>query len=196
MSVLAFIKENRVLVAGLILPLLLVVVLAFAKTLPATLVDAPVYKVAFSSQNWSGQGQILLKIDDQGHLTASYQKNEGYVAQTNIASPVPTTTLYVYDPTTSQIKNYDFSLGTDEKLPSVATFKDAKFSTQLISPDGYSFENYYYSHNSLITEIFMSRSSTQGPVLVKENRVIKLPLPNQYYGSFNFVGWITEGDVK
>lgn len=194
MSVSVFIKENRVLVAGLVLPLLLIAILAFAKTLPATMIAPPTYKVAYYSQNWAPKGQLTLKINDAGQIQAAFKHNENYKPYAN--ENEPKATLYIYDPKTNTTTDTQLILGDNDKLPSLEKFSGLKFSSQQTSPDGYVFESYHYRNHSLITEIFSYRSNNNGPVLSKNNRIIKLPLPNPYTGNTEFLGWVTEEGTK
>jgi hypothetical protein len=194
MSVSGFIKENRVLVAGLVLPLLLIGILAFAKTLPATMIDPPTHKVAYYSAGWSPKGQLTLKIDDAGHLQSAFKATENYKANTN--DTAPKATLYIYDPKTNTTQDTQLTLGDKDALPSLEKFSGLKFSNQQTSPDGYIFESYHYRNHSLITEIFSYHSYNNGPVLSKNNRIVKLPLPNPYTGNTEFLGWLTEEGTK
>ncbi len=194
MSVLSFIKENRVLVAGLVLPLLLIGVLAIAKSIPSSITEPPQHQVVYYSAGWSPKGQLTLKVDDTGHLVAEFKKNDGYKATPN--ETAPKTILYIYDPKTNIAHDTELTLGTDDALPSLDKFSNLTLSKEQTSSDGYIFEQYHYRNNSLITEIFAYHSSDNGPVLSKGGKLVKLPLPTQNYGNNQFVGWVSEGDVK
>lgn len=194
MAVLGFIKENRVLVAGLVLPLLLIGVLALAKTLPAKMIDPPANKVAFYTSGWSQKGNLTLTVNATGHLAANFKADKNY--KPSSGDQAPKTTLYIYDPKTNIVHDTELTLGTNDALPSLDKFSSLKLSTEKTSSDGYLFEPYHYRNHSLITDIFTYRASDNKPVLSKDGRFISIPMPQQSYGNYEFLGWITEGEAK
>lgn len=188
MTVSSFIKENRVLVAGLVLPLLLIALLAFAKTIPASLVPLPEHKVMYVSQGWSGKGRIAIKVDDDGKINPVFNATANYQPVGNDQNP--TTMIFVYDPKTNTVEDTSVTLDKDGKVKELEKFKDIRLSTQAAASDGYIFEPYHYrGNNSLITDIFSYRSYSNSPVLSNKGRVINLPQAPHSYGSFEFVGW-------
>lgn len=191
MKLLSFIKENRVLVAGFTLPLLLVGLLAYAKTIPDRTVPDPQYKVAYMTQSWSGKGSISAKIDPNGHLAFSYKKIENPPAY----SEEPKTRLFIYNPSTKTNEEIEIKLNemdgtlTVDQPPELAQMT---FSSKTTAPDNYLFEPYHYRNHSLITDIFINNYNYNTPVLTKDSRIIRLPAPSTYYnGNIEFVGWIT-----
>ncbi|HRK98050.1 MAG TPA: hypothetical protein PLE43_06195 [Alphaproteobacteria bacterium] len=197
MSVLAFIKENRVLVAGITLPLLLVGLLAYAKTLPGKNVPDPQYKLVYTSQTWNGQGKIYFDIDNNGILTTEFKKADN-PSQNNQQVKA---SIYIYSPKTSttdtiEIKVSDEDAKLEKTTLSVPEMNGVKFSSKTISPDGYVFEPYHYKNHTLITDIFISSSRNYGPNLNKDGRYISLPQANPYYGNIEFLGWIIEDKVQ
>jgi hypothetical protein len=191
MSVLNFIKENRVLVAGLVLPLLLIGMMAIAKNLPASMAPAPEYKVLYASFVWGSSEKISFKVDENGKLTASVTANQNLNGTQS-----PKTILYLYNPKTQFNESIDVTLDADKKPTSFGKFGDLKLTNTQPSPDGYSFESYYNRNYSLLTDIFAYRSYNGGPVLTKKGVVHQIPMPNPYYGSPEFIGWVIEGDTK
>ncbi len=193
MKLSTFIKENRVLVAGITMPLLLVALLAYAKTLPAKNVPDPQYKVAYSDQDWSGLGNISFDIDQDGHLSATFRRNTTPYQNSN----PPKAKIYIYDFKTNSNKEFEVKISDDDAKKDIVTLsmpelKEYAFSKETSAPDGYIFDSYYYrSHSSLITDIFMSSSHYYGPTIHKDARIIELPTTsNQYSGNLQFVGWI------
>lgn len=187
MTVSSFIKENRVLVAGLVLPLLLIGILAIAKTIPASMVPLPEHKVMYYSQGWSGKGQIAIKVDTEGKVSAVFNPAAHYQPAANDTNP--TTMIYLYDPKTNTVEDTSVTLDKDGKVTPLEKFKDITLSTQQIAPDGYEFQSYRYRNHSLITDIFSYRSYNSGPAIANKGRVISLPQPRTYYGTLEFLGW-------
>ena len=189
MAVSSFIKENRVLVAGLVLPFLLIGLLALAKTIPASLIPLPEHKVMFYSQGWSGKGQIAIKINTEGKLNPVFNETANYKPVGNDQNP--TTVLYLYDPKTNTLEDTSVTLDKDGKVTALEKFKDIKLSSQTVAADGYVFEPYHYRNSSLITDIFSYRSYNSGPALTNKGRIVSIPRPRTYYGTLEFLGWET-----
>lgn len=187
MTVSSFIKENRVLVAGLVLPLLLIGVLAFAKNIPASSVPLPEHKVMYISKGWSRNGQINITVDDQGHLNPVFEKSE--YAKNLASDTAPKTIIFLYDPKDNKVEDETVTLDKDNKVTSLEKFKDIAITTSINSSDGYYFEAYRSHNYSLLTDIFSYHSYNNGPALRKEGRVIDIPQPQSYYGQLEFLGW-------
>lgn len=203
MTVLAFIKENRVLVAGLVLPLLLAGILAFAKALPARMVDPPQYKPVYFSMDWCARDYFTIQIGDKGKIEIQSRKNKppaqsanfsGYACGTN--GTVPKLIVYIYTPATNHVQDITLNLDSPDKIPSLDMLKTLTLSAQQTAPDGYIFSSYETRNYSLITDIFSSHSYHHGPVLTKDGRTLRLPLPKATYGSIDFLGWVIEGEAK
>ena len=186
MTVLSFIKENRVLVAGLTLPLLLIGILALAKALPASMVDPPQQRLVYMTKSWSGNGQITVKVGDDGALSSSYEPSKQ--PQYGMAEQFPKTILFLYDPKTNTVEDTSLTLDKDKKITSLGELENIKLSKQITSADGYVFEPYASRRHSLITDIFSYRSYNGGPVLTKNGRIVNIPHKN-YYGQIEFLGW-------
>lgn len=187
MTVSSFIKENRVLVAGLVLPLLLIAVLAVAKSLPASMIPIPEHKVMYYSPGWSNKGQIVAKVDPEGKLNLVFNETANYKPIANETNP--TSMIFVYDPKTNTAEETSVTLDKDGKVTPLEKFKDIQLTTAPVASDGYTFEAYRYRGNSLITGIFSYRSYSTGPSLTNKGRTITLPKPSKYYGTVEFVGW-------
>jgi len=195
MTVLSFIKENRVLVAGLVLPLLLVGIFAIAKTIPASMIDPPQYKVIYFARGWGAKGQISFKVSEDGRPIAIFEAAQGYKSYPN--EQQPKSYLYIFDPKTNKVENIDVVLDKDDKPNLPESIANLHVSKEFTSPDGYMFEPYRNRNNSLIIDIFGYRSYDNNPVLINDGNVIQIPAPNSpYYGAFEFLGWVTEGTAK
>ena len=193
MSVSNFIKENRVLVAGLALPFLLICLMAVAKIIPASLVEPPTQKVVYYSNEWAARGNLVPKIGTDGKIMMTFNENKGYTPNPNYNTPDPKTTLYLFNPVTGVVSQQTVTIDKDNKISTADKFTDLAVSSDQPSSDGYTFQRDYYGGNSIMTDIFWSRSRYYGPILVKNGRVVRIPLPTSpYYGTFEFLGWVKE----
>lgn len=191
MSVLNFIKENRVLAAGLVLPLLLIGIMAIAKNLPTSIAPPPEFKVLYYSTVWGSGDRITFKLDEQEKLVSNIIANPTYKGTQDAK-----TILYLYNPKTGFNESIEVTLDKDSKTTHFDKFSDLKFSSTQPAPDGYVFNSYYNRNYSLLTDIFAYRSYSGGPVLTKGGVVHQIPMPNPYYGSPEFIGWVVEGEQK
>ncbi len=190
MTVLNFIKENRVLVAGLVLPLLLIGMMAISKNIPSSQ-PLPQYKVVYSSFVWGSNERISFKVGDNGQLLGHIIDNPNYKG-----SQAAKSILYLYDPKTQLTESVDVTLDTNKQPTSFGKFSTLKLSKIQPSPDGYIFQSYYNRNYSLLTDIFAYRSYPNGPVLFKKGTIHQIPMPNPYYGSPEFIGWVIDGAQK
>lgn len=187
MTVSSFIKENRVLVAGLVLPLLLIGILAVAKGIPASRIPLPAHKVMYYSAGWSSKGEIVAKVNSDGKLTAVFNAAPHYTPAANDRNP--TTIIFLYDPQTNSVDDTTVTLDEKGNVTALEKFKDLQLSDQSTAPDGYIFEPYRYRGYSLITDIFSYRYYQSGPTLTYNGRIITLPQPPLPYGTLKFIGW-------
>lgn len=194
MTVSTFIKENRVLVAGLALPLLLIAILAIAKALPATMIDPPHQKIAFYTQDWSPKGQISFSVNNNGNVTATFHADQNY--KPSIGLTPPKSIIYIYDPQTGTTEKIDFILDKDDQPTLPDKLASLKLSAKQPSADGYTFQPYQYRDHSLITEIFVFRQHNSGPVLTKNGRVIPIPNLTPYANQTIFLGWQEDGEKE
>jgi hypothetical protein len=193
MSILNFIKENRVLVAGLVLPLLLVVTLAITRMIPSTVTDPPQHKVIYYSQNWSGMGSFAPKVNEAGKIEILFNANPQNSGA--MGGQPPTIILYAYDPANQSVKNLTISYDSYTKPEITEKFSSVKLSSQFTSPDGYVFQEYRNRDYSLLTDFFGGRGYSNSPSLFKNGVYHDMPLPSPYYGTSMFLGWVIEGDV-
>lgn len=188
MSILSFIKENRVLAAGLVLPLILVGLLAVAKTLPERMIDPPKAKLVYFSRNWSPKGQINLSVNEQGKFVAKFDANKDY--KPNNSDIAPKDLVYLFDPQKNIVTEYPIELNDKNEPVVPEVLQSISLSNQQPSADGYTFEAYHYRSHSLLTEMFAYHSYDSGNgVITKNSRVIPLPYPKTYLGGFEFLGW-------
>lgn len=189
MPVLAFFKENRVLVAGFTLPLLLVGLLAFAKAVPEDVVPPPPTKLVVLSQNYSPKGRITAKVDDSGHAILTFSP---YPAPQG-SGEFPRAVVFIYDPVAKTSEKLEANV-KDETVTTLAVdgLDKLNLSGDNVSPEGYVFEPYHYRHSSLITDIFIGYHNYSGPALTKDRTIIRLEEFTPPYGNPEFIGWVKD----
>lgn len=196
-----FIKDNLALVAGIAVPVLLVVGFLLISTLGKILTPAPAHTAYFVLQEYDHANKetasIDLKVGADGNIIATVKPlktdNNGYRPNANID------VLISYDAATDTLTEHritppaniiDGSFTPDE-------FKDLRLSTQPEAADGYSVAYGSRSSRSLAADIFIARSG-EGYRIRKNGAVYRLPergingRSSYYYNSYynmRFLGW-------
>ncbi|TAL39406.1 MAG: hypothetical protein EPN97_02670 [Alphaproteobacteria bacterium] len=195
-----FFKDNFVLIVGLALPVVLMVGFMLAQSMPAAMTDPPQYDLIFSAQDYQSKNlpvNVLLVVKD-GTLKAQYTK---------VANPqYPSTMwykLYRYDAKTQQVSELPFGYPEDmDKIETtredtVEATKNLKLSTNLTSPDGYEMSYETNRHHGLVNEILWDFGNHSSEMRLRKGAAsVRLTTGNNqypfYYGSANFVGWVTK----
>lgn len=198
MSLMRILKENHVLVAGILLPLLLVVLLAFAKSFPFHVVPDPSFRVVYAVNNYAGPGRFTYKVTDEGKLDATFVYPKAERQNTNYATGTTRGRVFIFTPATGALEDIalnapDLKEGEEKVSVPVEKLAAIKLSSQITAPDGYRYEDKGYSRSSLLTDV-LSFHGSHGPlqVIVKDSRSIPLPKPSDVYGETIFIGWIIE----
>jgi hypothetical protein len=188
----SFLKENAVLIAGIALPLMLVILFTFARALPAKNVPDPQYKAVYALQPYYGGFSYAFKIKDDGKLDVTFNTPDNpnnYVDNTTQKAQI-----FIFDGAKNKTQTIDLDLPARDKEKKSVPIAVKEFDTLTLAsgdaPDGYKFREESYSGSSLITEIFTYRSRHIPRAIVKEGR--EIPLENQNYGNFVFIGWVTK----
>lgn len=195
MSPSKFIRENFVLMVGLILPaLLMLIFLAFAALPPLMhAVPPPKYGFLLSMPDYAHTipAETHLTVEN-GQLTVSYIKPNA--AQGNSIAGLK---LFMYDVgknafSPMELTQPDFSRGDDlSKKLVVASTSKLKLDSHQTSPDGYNFLNLYEGgHGGFINEIFMGSSYQARLSLKKGDYSFDLPPLNEAYGNSTFIAWV------
>lgn len=201
-----WIKDNLVLLSGIILPVLLVAGFFVLSKAPLVLTDPPKYDfllvahrydhqhprdfhLSFEVRNGILHGKVAPADDDHTHLNRQYAGIFRYSAAGNrfdeIAYDLPEGLENLIEP-------LEFAVG--ETLP-------LELDKRSESPDGFTFEYLgYRGRGGLLGEIFgMGSRRDSEYVLSKDGAAFNLPRPgsNQYYNQHDvrFMGWIVaEGE--
>lgn len=203
-----WIKENLVLVAGILLPVLLVIGFFILNKAPSMLTDPPEYDfvlvayridyqhprefhLGFEVRDGQLRGKVTPIDDERTHLNRQYAGIFRYRAAGNHFEEII----------------YDLPEGLDElEEPlefAVAETRHLKLDKRSKSPDGFTFEYLAYrGRGGLLGEIFgMGRSRGNEYVLSKAGAHFNLPKPatDPYYyqHDMHLMGWIVaEGETQ
>ncbi|MEK7802755.1 MAG: hypothetical protein AAB276_09915 [Pseudomonadota bacterium] len=204
MSLGTVIKENRVFVAGVTLPLILILLFTLAKLIP--LADPPQYKAVFWTKSWSQKGNLSFAVTKEHVLQVTYTINKDFVATANYNGGPVTADIYIFDPVTNittkeaiKLSDKDTVIDQWADFPSVVEtpkLSTLKISANAISPDGYVFEPYSYGHSSLLTDVFGGYRH-HSPSIGKNGRHVRLTDPQGgYINNPEFIGWVIEGTAQ
>lgn len=180
-------KENAVLVAGIALPVLLILLFTIARVIPAETVDPPTYKVVYAVKSYPHNFDF--KVTD-GKLNTTYTP-----PKENYGGDGRKTVIYIYNPVSDSLETEtlevpDAKEGQTVQVP-VKKFDTIKLSADTKAPDGYEFKHNEYSNTSLVTEIFSSRSRYKPDRIEKDGRSISLRTENNNtYNNVTFIGWV------
>jgi hypothetical protein len=202
-----WIRENLVLVSGIVLPLLLVGGFLVLNSMPRMLADPPEYDfllvgyrydyqnpgnyyLAFEVRDGQLTGRAIPKGENQQHLNRQYAGIFLYRAQDQAFEEI------VFD-LPAGIEDLEESLELD-----LGDANKLKLDKRKTSPDGYQFEYLgYRGRGGLLGEIFgMSRRYESNYVLKKGSAYIDLPAPTPdpyyYQNELHFMGWVVNEDTR
>lgn len=198
MSLTRILKENHVLVAGILLPLLLVGLLGLAKSFPFHVVPDPTFRAVYAMNSYGGIQKFTYNVTDQGKLEISFLSPKHENAYNY---GIPTGRIFIFTPSTGQLEDTALAVPTvkegQEKTPvDSEKFAKYKLSGQVTAPDGYMYENKGSPRSSLITDVLSFHGHGPLYTLTKDGRQISLPNPTNLYGELIFIGWIIDEEKR
>ena len=189
------IRQNPMIAAGILLPLIIVVFFLLATAIPRWFVAPPEYDFVFTvPEHNPNRRDIELTIDavDNRLRARLFKKNDYY---RGIAR------LYVFEHETQDVREITINIPGDvEALEDgaeivIPEFADRSISTSREAPDGYELLGPGYRRGgNLMTELFGGHRRYQLSIH-KSGAVIEIPdLGDQrnYYYSATFLGWVTK----
>lgn len=215
-----FVKDNLVLLTGILLPILLIILFMVASTLPRMLATPPQYDFLFTTSqyhsNLNSPVSLSLKVDDKtgkiaAIVTSNQKREHDYYRNNNF--PV----VYRYDAQhrTARAINHEyfreFLLEQGDRLLEDKTVEMPEFLSRLtldknvVSPDGYTLDTDYRRYNDSLAGFMFSmgrHSRYRGYRLKKGNASFSFEVSgidgNGYYpsGSFTFLGWVMEEEAQ
>ena len=206
---LKFLKENRVLVAGIALPVLLVIAFLMLANVPRTMLTPPKHDFLVVGYRYDHNQIRTYHLNFEvkngiinGRATPIKQGANNYNQSQHA-------TLFLYDATSNSFEEviYDLPEGVndlDKSLSfSVPDLIGVNFSKKQTSPDDYRFKYLgYRGRGGLLGEVFgMKRRYDSHYVLTQDGAHFELPnpshQPNYYFGqNLSFVGWVVSKRVN
>lgn len=179
-----FLKENVVLVAGVALPLALMLVFYIAGAVTRASVADPQYDMVFAA-DYLGPWQIGL---EENALTIHYT-----AAGKLPSSYVPGPRLYLFDHKTMTVEplsiNYNHIVNGVVQDPVIEKLNTHILSAEHTSPDGYHLADGDYS-GGLVSELFDFGNNRNTIVLRKQSRTIPLAGAPPYYETRQLIVWV------
>lgn len=196
-----FVKNNLVLIIGLVLPILLMIGFMVVSTLPAS-GEPPKYSLLFSTSDYRHNQSLPIAVNlvvKEGALVAQYSK----IPAGNNAYANYWRKLYLFDAQTQRVRELEF--GLPEQADQISGMREdpvkatlgMKISTDLKSPDGYELSDRHYRHGGLFNELFFGwGSGTNSTMISNGSRSIKLTPDDGrtyiYSGQAQFIGWVIQ----
>ena len=185
-----FLKDNLALIAGICLPVLLVLFFWIAMAIPKMTVPDPqydlVYTADFYDYNAQVHGAVRLEVRD-GTLRATFHSDERHTYRS-------TPRIFYFDVSAGSIHEISVDIPGDLQDGQVLDIPEAaqyKLSKESLAPDGYSFDaNYRGGHGFF----FFDGGYRYRGTIAKDGRAVKIPTHgNQYQGNLRFLGWVLDG---
>jgi len=186
-------RQNPMIVASILLPLVIVLFFLLATAIPKWLVDPPAHDFLFTVPDHSyAKPEIDIRFDvNDDRLRVRAFKTD--IAYRN--SP----RLYLFEHQTSVVREIMLDLPADKDSFEdgdeimVSEFDNRPLSTARAAPDGYEVRYPGYRSENLITALFGGRRRGQFSI-EKDGAVTDIPHPgpNAYYYNVTFIGWLTD----
>lgn len=196
---LAFLKKHGFVIAGVGLPLLVILAFVVARMLPVYLVADPRYDLVYAS---TGDYQ-----DGMRDRTCELAPVEGRlrVRWTLAKEPVYWQTQRVFrlNPASGDVVELEVPAALDLEAQGgsqeffLEGLEDVRVEPALRAPDGYEYEIAYSGGGGLFGEIFYHGPRGARSVIHKSGRRIEVPRPGHdpySYASLRFIGWAIPKD--
>lgn len=184
----SFLKDNIAIIAGLALPVVVVVLFLLASWLPRQMVAPPQYDLLLVSQYYAGRRSDVrmdYTVSADGKLEVRVYKAEASYSKR----------LFLFDHETLSLKEIlveapgDPAALPNGHLVTVAQFADRTVSTDRKAPDGYEF-GFTRRRSSDLFGLFFGGHGRRA-VIKKGGAVIKISVEEPYsYYPLTFLGWV------
>ena len=184
-----FLHDNLALVAGILLPVILMAVFFIAGRIPQSVVADPQYDLIFATNYYEGNSHYPYQIAvENGDLVIHHRKPPD--EHTHYQTP----TLYRFNHKTlqSEILDINFDNIADGRVlsPAIDALNETMLSDKRVSPDGWEFDYHYRGSGGLFGDLFGFGYRGSGTVLRKDGRLIRLEDEGHYYQG-EFIAWVT-----
>ncbi len=191
-----FIKEHFVLVAGIALPLILIVVFSLARMVTDAAVDPPQYKAVYAQRdpNTYGNGKFNYQVGQDGQLQVTWAGNASYPGQEKQPPVMARSYVVVFNPADNSRQQYVFEVPDSQKAGTIAVngqMPALKIEPGNTAPDGYTYntDDRDYYRNGVFHEIFGGNRYYNDRFAIRKNgKSVPLPVQDRY-AQFDFIGW-------
>ncbi len=192
----AFIKEHFVLIAGITLPLALIVLFSLARIVTDATVDPPQYKAVYAQLGQNAyNGRFNYQVDGAGKLEVTWTGPQPYAGQQPQPPVMARTFVIVFDPITGARSQYPFDVADSMKPGTVIVTSPQMPALEIksgdIAPDGYSYnrDSTQYHSGGLFNDLFGHGGYYDDRYTIGKNgKSFQLPLQDRY-SQFDFIGW-------
>lgn len=194
----AFIKEHFVLIAGITLPLALIVLFSLARMVTDVAVAPPQYKAVYAQLDNStyANGRFNYQVGPDGKLSVTWTGPQPYAGQQAQPPVMVRSYVMIFDPVTGTQNKFPFEVADSVKPGTVTVtspqMPPIEITAGTVAPDGYTYDNgnTNYHRNGLFNDIFGGGSSYYDARyrIGKNGKSFMLPLQDRY-SQFDFIGW-------
>lgn len=192
-SMLKRLRENPMIAASILLPLVIVVFFLLATAIPKWFVDPPGYSFLFTVPDYSHRSpeiDIRFDVANKRLRVRAYKTNVSYRN---------TPRLYLYDHEKLAAREISIDLpATKDSFEDgdeivVAELANRTILTERTAPDGYEVRGPEYRNGNLVTALFGS-SRHKRLAVQKAGAVFEVPHPSagSYYYNSYFLGWLAD----
>ena len=186
-------RENPMIAASILLPLVVVVFFLLATAIPRWLVDPPGYSFLFTVPDYTHRSP---EIDARFDIVDDRLRVRVYKTDVPYRN---TPRLYLYDHEKHTTREISFDLPANKESFEdgdeivVAEFANSSILTDRMAPDGYEIRGPGYRGDNLVTALFGSRRH-KSFAIHKSGAVVEIPHPgtNSYYYNAYFLGWVAD----
>jgi hypothetical protein len=201
-----WIRDNLVLVSGIVLPVLLVIGFFILNNLPRMMADPPRHDFLVIGYQYNYQNPVSYHLEfevREGKLNGRVLPADANGQYANRQHAV----IFVYRVAEERYEQITFDLPKNlDPLPEPVALDLGKaaeltLDKRIQSPDGYQFEfQPYQGRGGILGEIFgMNRRYESNYVLKKGSNYVNLPDPSidpyYYQNDLQFMGWIVEPEA-
>ena len=201
-----WIRENLVLVSGIVLPVLLVVGFFILNNIPRVMSDPPQFDFLVIGYQYNYQNPATYYLE----FEVRDNRLSGRAVPVNPTMPYSNrqhAAIFVYRAADARYEEitYDLPEGLDQLTEAVALdlgeAAELNLDKRIQSPDGYQFEYLgYQGRGGILGEIFgMNRRHESNHVLKKGSNYVNLPDPSTdpyyYQNDLQFMGWIIDPEA-
>lgn len=187
-----FLKENLMLMLGILLPLLLILAFYLAALLPKLLIQPPRYDLLYMTSPYPHDGLNIKILQGKIQLWISPQLRKG-------ALPMPH--LFLFEAKTQSSREIPLSIPKESsnsvrpnapELLAVPELQALNFDTQNTSPDGYTAENPTPNYGTLAS-ILVFAHAQRNFLITKRGHTVNISDKNpsiKNQKSIKFIGWV------